>query len=94
MEDRYKTLAGTASATSTVQPQRKRAQAENQTQAGRQGTEDDAVHRRDHRRVGDLMMAASKEVEESIARIAQMARAVGIHLIWRRSGRRSTSSPA
>jgi S-DNA-T family DNA segregation ATPase FtsK/SpoIIIE len=27
------------------------------------------------------MMAASKEVEESIARLAQMARAVGIHLI-------------
>ena len=31
--------------------------------------------------LSDLMMSAGNEVEESITRLAQMARAIGIHLI-------------
>jgi len=83
MEERYKTLAGFG-VRNIEQFNRniKAALAEGQT-AGPDGKELKTmpyiVVVIDE--LADLMMAASKEVEESIARIAQMARAVGIHLV-------------
>jgi S-DNA-T family DNA segregation ATPase FtsK/SpoIIIE len=44
--------------------------------------------------LADLMMLDRANVEESITRLAQMARAVGIHSCSPRSAPRSTSSPA
>jgi S-DNA-T family DNA segregation ATPase FtsK/SpoIIIE len=53
---------------------------------GRPPAEEENVERFPHivvviDELADLMMVASKDVEESIARLAQMARAAGIHLI-------------
>ena len=42
---------------------------------------------------GDLIMTAGKEVELPICRIAQLARAVGIHAIIATSARQQISSP-
>ncbi len=81
MEERYKTLA--AEGVRNIEQFNR-----NVRQALAEKTDDDVEERAvlpyivvviDE--LADLMMVASNEVEESIARLAQMARAVGIHLI-------------
>jgi S-DNA-T family DNA segregation ATPase FtsK/SpoIIIE len=83
MEDRYKTLAAHGVRNIDQFNRNVRAMMAEQQTAGPDGKELKTmpyiVVIIDE--LADLMMAAGKEVEESIARIAQMARAVGIHLI-------------
>jgi S-DNA-T family DNA segregation ATPase FtsK/SpoIIIE len=82
MEERYKTLA--AEGVRNIEQYNRNVRHMIEEQAGKEGTElpkllpfilvviDE---------LADLMMVAGNEVEESICRLAQMARAVGIHLI-------------
>jgi S-DNA-T family DNA segregation ATPase FtsK/SpoIIIE len=84
MEDRYKTLA--AEGVRNIEQFNRNVRAARQHRAD---TPDEGL--RDLKplpyvvividELADLMMVASSEVEESITRLAQMARAVGIHLI-------------
>ena len=90
MEDRYKRLAAEGVRNIEQFNRNVALQLQEQTDAGAKGQPDGDAD--DDLRplpyvvlaideLADLMMVASKEVEESIARLAQMARAVGIHLI-------------
>jgi S-DNA-T family DNA segregation ATPase FtsK/SpoIIIE len=83
MEERYKTLA--AAGVRNIEQYNRNVRAELEE---RRGAETDEPARQPLPYIvvvidelADLMMVASTEVEESIARLAQMARAVGIHLI-------------
>jgi S-DNA-T family DNA segregation ATPase FtsK/SpoIIIE len=82
MEERYKTLA--AEGVRNIEQYNRNVRAIMQDPDGPKG--DDAPKPLPFvvvviDELADLMMVASNEVEESIARLAQMARAVGIHLI-------------
>jgi S-DNA-T family DNA segregation ATPase FtsK/SpoIIIE len=81
MEERYKTLA--AEGVRNIEQYNRNVQ---QMQAEGRGAQGDLPKPLPFivvviDELADLMMVASSEVEESIARLAQMARAVGIHLI-------------
>src|SRR5262245_30694137 len=82
MEERYKTLA--AEGVRNIEQYNRNVQ--QMLSEGRQATEGEPPKTLPFivviiDELADLMMVASNEVEESIARLAQMARAVGIHLI-------------
>ena len=82
MEERYKTLA--AEGVRNIEQYNRNIRHMIEEQAGKEGAEAPKplpfiVVVIDE--LADLMMVAGNEVEESICRLAQMARAVGIHLI-------------
>jgi S-DNA-T family DNA segregation ATPase FtsK/SpoIIIE len=87
MEERYKQFA-TEGVRNILQYNRNvQVRVEERAQSGKQNLDDEPLPKvvpyivLAIDELADLMMVASKEVEESIARLAQMARAVGIHLI-------------
>jgi DNA segregation ATPase FtsK/SpoIIIE, S-DNA-T family len=86
MEERYKTLA--AVGVRNIEQYNRNVRAMQLEKKGMPVTDDDGAEVRPLPfivvlidELADLMMVAGNEVEESIARLAQMARAVGIHLI-------------
>jgi S-DNA-T family DNA segregation ATPase FtsK/SpoIIIE len=86
MEERYKTLA--AQNVRNIEQFNRNVKAMMEERGSRPATEEDADLVRPLPfivvvidELADLMMVAGNEVEESICRLAQMARAVGIHLI-------------
>ncbi len=87
MEERYKQLAGEGVRNLEQYNRNVRGQMREQAAAGEAPADPDEIPKPlpyivlaiDE--LADLMMLVGREVEESIARLAQMARAVGIHLI-------------
>ena len=87
MEERYKKLATEGVRNIEQYNRNVQLQVEERAQSGKPNLDDEPLPKSlpfivlaiDE--LADLMLVASKEVEESIARLAQMARAVGIHLI-------------
>jgi DNA segregation ATPase FtsK/SpoIIIE, S-DNA-T family len=84
MEERYKTLASYG--VRNIDQFNRNVRAATAEQKDAKGPDGKEMHTLPYviviiDELADLMMVAGKEVEESIARLAQMARAVGIHLI-------------